>query len=109
MHGPYTIMHGRGVSNKMHHQLQPKETYLRCKAVLAVTITAKGVTHMVTRRVLYNQLSLAKQKAHPQSSGSRKWEEMSQKSSDFIASTLNETAKRKIHYINTTFSLQTMD
>ena len=72
MHGPYTIMHGRGLSNEMHHQLQPKESYLRCKAVLAVTITAKGITRMVTRRsalVLYYQLSLAKQKAHPRSSG----------------------------------------
>ena len=41
------IMHGQGLSNEMHRQLQPKET----KAVKAVTITAKGATRTKARHI----------------------------------------------------------
>ena len=37
------LMHGRGMSNKMHHQFQPKETKVRL--YLAVTIAAKSFSY----------------------------------------------------------------
>ena len=42
------IIHGHGSSNKMHPQLQPKKTIvLHYKLLIVVSITAKGIIHVV--------------------------------------------------------------
>ena len=51
MHGPWTIMHAWAWPEQQNASpVTAKGDLLRCKAVLAVTITAKGIIPTVTRR-----------------------------------------------------------